>query len=266
MPDRTILLTTHSPHIASVTPLESLVLLRSEDSPSHTTARSVVNSGLNKTDSDDLERYLDVTRGELLFAKGIILVEGVAEEYLVPVLARLLGHDLDELGISVCSVAGTNFVPFAKLIGDKGLGIPFAIITDEDPQEGKQCLAHNRVATIVSHIDPKYNYSEDTKSLFGEAENDGVFVTNDTLEIALFRCGRYKSMTRVINQLSSNGEARKRAKGWKADPDSLDEAQFLKDVKEIGKGRFAQRLSARISGNACPDSIKKAVEHVIEKL
>ncbi len=65
--DRTILLTTHSPHIASVTPLDSLVLLRSEESPAHTSARSTINAGFDQTESDDLERYLDVTRGELLF-------------------------------------------------------------------------------------------------------------------------------------------------------------------------------------------------------
>ena len=270
LPDRTILLTTHSPHIASVTPLESLVLLRSENSPRHTTARSVVNSGLDKADVDDLERYLDVTRGELLFAKGIILVEGVAEEYLVPVLARLLGHDLDELGISVCSVAGTNFVPFVKLISDKGLGIPFSIVTDEDPQdEGKQCLAHNRVSTIVSHIDPEFDYAEDTESLFAEAESDGVFVTSSTLEIALFKCGRHKSITSTVEQLTPNEKAVERAQSWREDPESLDEKQILKDIKEIGKGRFAQRLSSRILGmksKSCPDSIRNAIVHVIEKL
>lgn len=35
----------------------------------------------------DLERYLDVTRAEMLFAKGVILVEGAAEEFLVPAFA-----------------------------------------------------------------------------------------------------------------------------------------------------------------------------------
>ena len=29
---------------------------------------------------DDIERYLDVSRGEVLFAKGVLLVEGDAEE------------------------------------------------------------------------------------------------------------------------------------------------------------------------------------------
>lgn len=268
-PNRTILLTTHSPHIASVTPLESLVLLRTAENPAHTTARSVVHASLNKAETDDLERYLDVTRGELLFARGVILVEGVAEEYLVPSLARLLGHDLDELGVSVCSVSGTNFVPYVKLLGDNGLTIPFAIITDEDPRPPKQCLAHNRVRTIVETMFPDYKYSQDTETLFEEAEEDGVFVTEHTLEVALFRCGRHKSVTTTIEQLSSNGKAIERAKVWRADTESLDTAQFLADIEDVGKGRFAQRLSSRIvdmKSKECPASIKKAVEYVVEKL
>jgi predicted ATP-dependent endonuclease of OLD family len=39
----------------------------------------------------------------------------------------------DRSGISVCSVAGTNFHPYAKLL--TGLEIPFAIITDWDPTD-----------------------------------------------------------------------------------------------------------------------------------
>jgi putative ATP-dependent endonuclease of the OLD family len=268
-PDRTILLTTHSPHVASVTPLESLVLLRTEDSPAHTTAHSVLGAGLDNTETDDLERYLDVTRGELLFARGVILVEGDAEEYLVPVLAKLLGHDMDELGISVCSVSGTNFLPYVKLLGEQALGIPFAIITDEDPRPPKTCLAHNRVLKIVKTMFPEYDYSEGTDTLFAEAEEDGVFVTKHTLEVALFRCGRHNSLTTTIEQLSSNGKAIERAQAWRADTDSLDETQFLSDIEAVGKGRFAQRLSSRIltmKSKSCPLSIKRAIEHVVGKL
>jgi putative ATP-dependent endonuclease of OLD family len=265
-PDRTILLTTHSPHIASVSPLNSIVLLRSQDAPSHSTARSIIGAGLTPAETDDLERYLDVTRGELLFAKGVILVEGMAEEYLIPILAKLRGFDLDELGISVCSVAGTNFVPYAKLLGERGYGIPFAVITDEDPQDQKECLAVTRVWKIIQALETGKEYSEDADEFFVEAENDGLFVTDHTLEVALFRCGRHVSITKTIEQLSSNGEAVNRAKAWREDPESLDVVQLLKDIAEIGKGRFAQRLSSIIKGNSCPESIKKAIEHVVEQL
>ena len=265
-PERTILLTTHSPHIASVTPIDSLVLLRANESPSHSTAHSVLSAGLNKTETDDIERYLDVTRGEILFARGVILVEGDAEEYLVPTLAKLIGYDFDELGISVCSVSGTNFVPYVKLLGKQGLGIPFSIITDEDPVPKKKCLAHNRVRKIVEALYPEDEFSDETESLFEEAEACGVFVTDDTLEIALYHCDNHVFMSRAIIQLSSNIQVKRRATTWKKDPDLLDEIQFLKDIKKIGKGRYAQRLSTIIKGNRCPKSIKNAIKYVVKKL
>lgn len=267
--DRTIILTTHSPHIASVTPLNSLVVLKSVGNPVETVARSTHGAGLSPTEIDDLERYLDVTRGELLFAKGVILVEGEAETYLVPAFAKVLEIDLDELGISVCSVAGTNFLPFVKLLGKKSLDIPFAIITDEDPVEAKPCLAHKRVSTLVTFIDPDYEYSDKTNTLFGEATDDGVFVTPHTLEVAIFECGRHKSIADTIEELTDNGAARTRASGWKEKPKTLDRLRLLADIEEIGKGRFAQRLAGYIAkrgGAACPESIKDAINYVVERV
>ena len=62
----------------------------------------------------DLERYLDATRGEIFFARGVILVEGDAELYIIPSVANTLGFPLDERGISVCSVHGTDFLPYTN--------------------------------------------------------------------------------------------------------------------------------------------------------
>ena len=60
-------LTTHSPHIASVAPLESILLLRDAGNEG-TIGYSTAGLGLSEDDSADLERYLDVTRAEILFA------------------------------------------------------------------------------------------------------------------------------------------------------------------------------------------------------
>ena len=63
---------------------------------------------------DDIERYLNATRSELMFAKGVILVEGDAEEALLPSFAESISINLDRKGISVCNVAGTNFTPYVN--------------------------------------------------------------------------------------------------------------------------------------------------------
>ena len=132
-----VILTTHSPHVASVAPLTSILLLR-DGGPSYgSDGKSTLAAGLDGQEIADLERYLDATRAELLFAKGIIFVEGAAELFLVPAYAATLGYPLDEFGITVCSVHGTDFVPYAKLVGRKGLSIPFVAVTDGDWRESR---------------------------------------------------------------------------------------------------------------------------------
>jgi putative ATP-dependent endonuclease of OLD family len=119
---RSIMLTTHSPNVASVAPLSNIVLLRTVPGEGHTIGRSLRGVKLEKTEREDLERYIDVTRGELFFSKGVILVEGDAERFLLPALATLHdpAMDFDALGISVCSIAGTNFGPYVQLLGPQG--------------------------------------------------------------------------------------------------------------------------------------------------
>jgi putative ATP-dependent endonuclease of OLD family len=82
-----VILTTHSPHIASVAPLDSLLLLRSRDGKG-TTGHSTAAAKFTAAEAEDLGRYLDVTRAEMVFARGVILVEGDAERFLIPAFAE----------------------------------------------------------------------------------------------------------------------------------------------------------------------------------
>jgi putative ATP-dependent endonuclease of the OLD family len=118
-PPLTTILTTHSPHIASVTPIRSIVLLRHDGEMNATIAVSTAKAPLDESDEADLQRYIDVSRGEIFFARGVILVEGDAERFLVPAFAQALDIPLDMLGITVCSVSGTNFTPYVKLLGPR---------------------------------------------------------------------------------------------------------------------------------------------------
>jgi putative ATP-dependent endonuclease of OLD family len=150
------ILTTHSPHVVSVTPLRSLVVLRKNPSEDSTEGRSTANLDLSEADERDLERYIDVTRGEILFAKGILLVEGDAELFLLPIFGKLMGVDFDALGITVCSVAGTNFQPYVRLLGPKALNTPFAVVTDRDPQDKGEALGETRIQKLLAEVvEPK---------------------------------------------------------------------------------------------------------------
>ncbi|SME72878.1 recombination protein F [Bacillus cereus] len=265
----TNILTTHSPHIISVAPLKSIVLLKQSEEHMATEVVSTVNIDLLDKDIDDLERYLNVTRGELLFSKGVILVEGDAEEFLIPALAKLNGFDLDELGITVCSVSGTNFMPYVKLLGEKCLSIPFAILTDLDPKEDGGNLGDSRVSKLLSEImDPKEYIEYSFDNLLQSAPEFGVFMNNYTLEIDLFNSGRHISMCNTIIELTENGAAKKRAEEWKKKKCfNDDEKRFLKDIEEIGKGRFAQRFASNLQNNrAIPSYILEALKYVEKRV
>lgn len=263
---QTLLLTTHSPYIASVAPLRSLVLLRKAASGDYTEAVSTASLVLSDKDVADLERYLDVTRGEMLFAKGVLLVEGEAEEYVIPVLGKLLGYDFDELGITVCNIRGTNFLPYVKLLGPDGLNVPFAVLTDLDPQADGTRLGDARTVKILKSLMSSAEFARySRKQLLALAPSRGVFLNQHTFEIDLFKSGRHKSMCSTLSELTDVSTAKARAAAWKAAPSRLDENQFLRDIEHVSKGRFAQRLAVRIgafSGKQCPSYIKEAMTFV----
>lgn len=266
--ERTILLTTHSTHIASVTPVHSFVVLRKSEDGLSTEGVSTAALELEEDEAADIERYLDVTRGEILFAKGVLLVEGDTEEYLIPVLAKLNGYDLDEKGITICPVAGTHFLPYVKFLGPSGLNLPFAVVTDGDPDKKPNGIS--RVRRLLDHLRPGALQAGSTDAeVTTLAKEDGVFFTDHTFEVALFRCGRRNSFLETMNQLSENGAARARAAGWAKAPEILDIPRMLDDVSEVTKGRFAQRWATNIAkqkSTAWPGSVKEAIEYVDRRL
>ena len=131
--------TTHSTHITSQVPLESIVVLTNDGTTA--TASTVPNLSGSLTEGEvlDLERYLDATRAALLYARKVMLVEGPAELFLIPPLVKeALGISLDDLGITVIPIYGIHFDVYAKLFGPDGITKKCAIVTDGDlaPSDG----------------------------------------------------------------------------------------------------------------------------------
>ncbi|MEZ4226715.1 MAG: AAA family ATPase [Polyangiaceae bacterium] len=278
----TILLTSHSPSIASVAPLKTIVALREErldrgeQLPPVTRSSGVSTAGLDLDEHTiaDLERYLDMTRAELLFARGVILVEGEAEQYLVPKIAQLHGTPLDPLGIAVCAVWGTHFNSYIELV--EALELPFAVVTDGDPYEADGETYSDGLAR-VSKLLERWLDKDACEALDGEglveaATEHGLFVGDETFELDLLDSGRCGPMCRTLSALTTNGAAKKRAAAWLASEEVDDKKRFLKDIEEIGKGRYAQRLAGELghrrlrSGKPSaqgPQYVLDAVDHVV---
>jgi len=260
----TTILSTHSPHIASVAPLKSIVLLRASSEPDTTVGFAAADAPLTAPEIADLQRYIDVTRGELFFARGVILVEGEAERFIIPAFAEALGLSLDGLGVSVCSIGGTNFAPFVKLLGPDGLNIPFVILTDRDAVVGKPPRALNRVRKLLAILEPGYDWpATEERIVFRWGENNGLFVNGDTLEPVLFQMGLGSAMqTILLAELSLKQSVRNSLEDWVDDPDMLDSAHLIRLIERVGKGRFAQALAPHVTNETCPPYIRNALEHI----
>ena len=286
-PARNIILTTHSPNIASVAPLKNVVVLRLAAGQDHTVGRSLHGIDLQDAEIEDLERYIDVTRGELFFSKGVILVEGDSEKFLLPTLARLHepDFDFDEYGITVCSISGTNFGPYVQLLGPKGLKCPFVLLTDFDPvnedvsqEDGdpddevqQESYGATRVVnSIMQHLLPEEEWNEGTfEEVLEAAPQHGVFLNEFTFEIDLFKNGAHEAFAEAVKDLTTNKKIHDRFDEFSEDPDALDPEQLLKDINSVGKGRFAQRLGAVLQKNnldVCPPYIADALAYLKDKL
>ena len=283
---RSIMLTTHSPNVASVAPLSNIVLLRTVPGEGHTIGRSLRGVKLEKTEREDLERYIDVTRGELFFSKGVILVEGDAERFLLPALATLHdpAMDFDALGISVCSIAGTNFGPYVQLLCPQGLDIPFVVLTDFDPKGERgiqedadpeadfgKSYGKNRVVNqiMVRLVDEKDWGKLSFDQVMKKAPDCGVFLNDYTFEVDLFRQGTEDEFAQAMKELTENKLMHKRFDELSEHPEKLEPKQFLKDINSVGKGRLAQRLASLFTAegtDVCPPYIKAALDYMKAKL
>ena len=275
-----IFLTTHSPHIASVAPLKSVVLLRNDQRGSGSEGRSTLQAGLGSQEIADLERYLDTTRAEILFARGVILVEGATEMFLIPAIAEAMGRPLDQHGITVCSVHGVDFVPYAKLLGPTGLDVPFVILTDGDwykTKEGEKASRGLRRAVLVAQalglpesvrLNEMYN-SRLWSQTIETAKEIGVFVGNRTLEVDLFDSGLRQEMVDSLAELSASQRELAELEEIvnRSTPlDGSEATNLMKTISRIGKGRVAQRLASRINDGKSPSYVTGGIRYIVKVL
>ena len=90
---------------------------------------------LQSKDYKYLDTFLDVTKSNLFFAKGVIIVEGWAEEILIPAIASKLGFDLTQREISIVNVGSTAYLHFARIFmrsNGPEMNVKCAIVTDLD--------------------------------------------------------------------------------------------------------------------------------------
>lgn len=125
-----IIYSTHSSHISEVSNIKNMNIIGFVDGVCEVFQPS---TGLDNEKIGFVQRYLDAIRSNLLFARSVVLVEGDAEEILIPILLKkVIGLSLDEIGISLVNIRSTGFDNIAMLFSNERIKKRCSIITDLD--------------------------------------------------------------------------------------------------------------------------------------
>jgi len=137
---RQIFVTTHSTHITSAVELDEIICLHNlgKETSVGYPGRVFPSNDEGKKSKNYVQRFLDATKSDMLFAQNVILVEGLAEQLLISTLAKYAGKSLENNHIAVINVGGRHFDHFLFLF-DTELNphaIPKKIVclTDRDPE------------------------------------------------------------------------------------------------------------------------------------
>lgn len=248
-----LILTTHSPNLASKLKLENLIICNNGNA-------FPMGSDYTKLNPDDykfLEKFLDTTKANLFFAKGIILVEGWAEEILIPSISKNIGVNLTEKGISIVNVGSLAYNRYANIFLRKEaplMSIPIAILTDSDIREYKKVLVAGEavyqkrdLATIKAETDQKII------ELKAKSENNVQYfiAPNWTLEYSLFKSNSLTSTLQI------NAKSIHTGTDWETD--------FEKSLAEklINKGLKKTEIAYNIA-NAIDEDLKNFEEKKID--
>lgn len=226
------ILTTHSPNISSKADPQNIIIinqgkvfsLRSDETE------------LKPSDYVFLQKFLDVTKANLFFARAVILVEGDAENILLPTIAKILGRPLENYGVSVINIGNTAWKRFAKLFlrngkdSEPGLWNPIkvAVLRDldlwpdcaEEKEENRYGFKERKPRNArywlsnVTDIDTRKaemksvdtDEDEDRRSL--ERQNVRVCISDHwTFEYCLAYCGLFDECYEALNGSTSEASS-----------------------------------------------------------
>ena len=290
-----VIVATHSPNLSAWVPSSNVVFVRSvalhaisdpkpqqppnasapisrphaTRKPQRLESRTIPLAKLNLSEAErrKIDRYLDVTKSALLFGGRVLLVEGIAEALLLPVIAKhyVLQNKLPELRIFRSAVFvpidGIDFTPYAKALltpyNDVRIADRLVIVTDGDKQ-------------TVESGDPLPGAMRKSKldslaSTNHAASILDVIVCTYSLEAELVASGNADAMKDVYLTLHPRSDTKWDAAVAKAGDEQARGIQEL--FQSTPKGDYAHLLAERIATSnsfRTPDYIRQAIDAVVK--
>lgn len=230
-------------------------------------------SGLDPRTVARAERYLDAVRSTLLFAKGVILVEGQAELVMIPAMVKaVFGLSPDEMGISVIAMDCAFFEHVAVVFHDDRVGRRCAIVTDLDrslinlpplPDDDSAEQKHSRIAEEVGE--------RRRQSLAAFVNGNSwvkPFFATHTFEVDFLADGNAAPFVSSLDDIYQQQAARETAQRALEDADQLVSGlEILRIAKKVGKGWLALLVAERLDANtSIPEYILRSIAFAGESI
>jgi putative ATP-dependent endonuclease of the OLD family len=288
-----VIATTHSPNLASSVGVENIVVLKTKHAVEHieadnktadvtrrmTCALPLGHLSLPKDDLRKINQYLDATRAAMLFAKRIILVEGIAEAVLLPVLARhCVFAGRDDLAkwrkfhaATIINVGSVDFRPYIRLLLDSVDGTSvmdqLVVITDSDPDPDADSAEDDDGEPDDAQAGNRPSDLMDLARELGAEFRLKVKAATYTLEADLL--GEKQNVPVLRSAYRSQHP---RSKQWQeieaaADPAKALYQKLRKSKKFISKGEFAHDVALAIRDGqpfTVPAYLREAITSVVE--
>ena len=255
-----ILMSTHSPHLAAGADLNAMVMLLDH----HAFPLTKGQTRLSAEDYAFLRRFLDATKANLFFARGLVIVEGYSENILLPAIANKLDLPFGKHGVSIVNVGHRGLFRYSRILqraDDTPMPVSVALIPDRDipPDCAKELVGDRRTEgeweehQLTAHIQTLTKYdggnvrsfpSEQWTLEFDLARQPGLAViVHQAVQISKGRAGLSR------DQLSQ--AARVEVETWQAEPDANDDEIALRIFeplyrKQVSKTEVAEQLGCLI--------------------
>lgn len=195
-----LLISSHSPYVASVVSPQAFRAMSRTGDDIHV---RWLPRKMNPQDVRALKRLILRIRGEVLFARGLIFVEGVTEEQLLRgMFHAYFGADPSTFGITIVGVDGKSYAPFFLLA--MTLRTPFCVVSDNDGDTAhvvRKQLAESEEKAQFNHQDNLSDVFFLSPGLAIEGELVHKLKLREELIDSLMACSRAMSQSSKEQQL-----------------------------------------------------------------
>ena len=264
-----VIVSTHSTHISSASKIRSVNILSRQGQFAEVFHPS---KNLTENQAERIERYLDAVRSTLLFAKGVVMVEGDAEQILVPELfLKVFGISLDEMGVSLLNIGSTGFENLATLFHDDRVRRRCAIVTDLDDLPATEA-AVNDTKTWQGFQNSKAKGLERQQLLHVFANGNSwveLFFAPNTFEVDFLRAGNQPVVEAALTEIYPTRTDFRQSSSTAVNHSdiSISNLEILRLADKEGKGWFALSLAKYLTHETIiPEYILQAVAFAAPRL